>query len=241
MNTQPHVPNVYQRIAQGIAAKMAQAQLDAEEKASTQPTVAYGTAVNEANALPAGLPGGLSDHHDQNHLFRQVYPALLANEIEELESAALVRSEGKEGYDKPLSGGQRKRLRRTAHRLAARHTTAEPLSPEEERTRARKGRAGNRKSGARTRFFRAERRGATLPVYSCTMRPAEARNDKQAWYGSPDEAKLACLENLDVGIVGAMIDQGYHGPLPKKMSALDINEARPGMLTRILAMQKLFG
>jgi len=84
-----------------------------------------GAIVNPERSLVA-LPGGVVPGPDKHKLFHQLYAALMQQELEHRESAALVASEGEHGYDKPLSGGQRKRCRRMARRLAQAHVTPPP-------------------------------------------------------------------------------------------------------------------
>jgi hypothetical protein len=83
-------------------------------------------AIRSKSRLLPTLPGGVVPGTDKHLLFRQLYAALMAKELEERESAALVVSEGAHGYDKPLSGGQRRRCRRTARRLADAYVKAPP-------------------------------------------------------------------------------------------------------------------
>ena len=90
--------------------------------------------IRNAERMLVALPGGVTPGPDKHKLCKQLYAALMQQELEAHESAALVRSGGKHGYDKPLSGGQRKRCRRMARRLANRYVTSPP-TPKRRRSR----------------------------------------------------------------------------------------------------------
>ena len=198
-------------------------------------------ALRNASRLLVPLPGDIVPGPDKHLLFKQLYAALLTHELEERESAAQVRTQGIRGYDKPLSGGQRKRCRRMARRMALAYVTPPP-SPKK-RVFSRKPRKDPAKRAVYYKPTGVTPEGAVL----CEeFRGGRGRASSAGFKHSTTEAATtAYLRDLvfstEPSLVATALNAGYSGPLPEDLDDEALAAQKPGLFARLWNLRKAFG
>ena len=197
--------------------------------------------IRNASRLLVALPGGVTPGPDKHKLFHQLYAALMQQELELHESAALVRSGGEHGSNKPLSGGQRKRCRRMARRLAQAHVTSPPMP--ERRVFSRKPR---KDPARRAVYYRPTGVSPDGHVILDTFAGGRGRASSAGFpYRTHKAAEHAHLRQLaetgDTELVATAINAGYIGPLPEGLDDDAVAAQKPGMFAKLWNLRKIFG
>ena len=199
-----------------------------------------GAIINPTRALTT-LPGGAKPGPDKDKLFRELYAAMMQQELEHRESAALVASKGEHAYDKPLSGGQRKRCRRMARRLAQAHVTSPP-SPKK-RVCSRKPRKDPKQRAAYYQAMDLTPEGnVVFAAYHGGRGHASTAGFKHSTREAAEREFLKSLvETTEPSLVARALNAGYSGPLPEDLDDEAVSSQKPGLFAKLWNLRKVFG